>query len=70
VNIEKVVIKRENIMVRAIQNIINKVDKEQRKEELEFEEKIPSIGNITTLYLTRRYLMKFSYIDLGTLQLK
>lgn len=69
-NIEKVVIKRENIMVRAIQNIINKVDKEQRKEELEFEEKIPSIGNITTLYLTRRYLMKFSYIDLGTLQLK
>lgn len=57
-------------MVRAIQNIINKVDKEQRKEELEFEEKIPSIGNITTLYLTRRYLMKFSYIDLGTLQLK
>ena len=69
-NIEKVIIKRENIMVRAIQNIINKVDKEQRKEELEFEEKIPSIGNITTLYLTRRYLMKFSYIDLGTLQLK
>jgi len=67
---EKVVIKRENIMVRAIQNIINKVDKEQRKEELEFEERIPSIGNITTLYLTRRYLMKFSYIDLGTMQLK
>lgn len=39
-NIEKVVIRRENIIVRAIQNIVNKVDKKQREEELEFEEKI------------------------------